>query len=1177
MIRDENAHALGPLNVGRFVWILSNRPFVTIVVKATYWLRHDRRMERSEPLPLFERDILADAGDTSPVWPSDVAPYRGRADVVLRGHVHGDPSAPSQRRVRVELRGAGGESLVDKSILAIGDRSAVGELPRPFSRLPISYALAWRDRDNPIGVSGPAFANFQSDDGSRRSVGFGAMAAHWPSRRALLSASMVESLARRIPQLGAGFAWRYFQAAPADQQTRYLFGGEVLTLEGLCPSRAVLRSSLPQSRPVVWVWSARRGPATAVVVPVNADGLQIDTDAERCAVVWRGVMPLETLDAVDDLTIAACVVEPGEDVASYWSSGLPTIARRATTRAATTVLTPDARPGGNARDPLGATLAIAPDDLARPVLPFRDDNSAVSVARAGDLSASRSTEAEPATAPAPLPAPAPPPPPSAVPARDRLAGTLGVSWDRAGDLQAPFPIAPPRTTAPPLIAIPGAPWAAPGAARMMAAPVVSDPLASTLALTPDVQSSPTEEPASPLHGARTSATVEVVSDDDALSAATLVWSRTPRKYSLTIIVKGTFELRRSGPAVLRDEAAPLQGDVRVDPDDPASSLAYASDFAIEKPRADVTLVGSARAAKDEPTAMMVVRFQFGAEAFDRTIRVFGDRVLEPTAHRYRAPQPFTRMALQWENAVQDPQNPVGRSTRAPTTPAKVALPNLETTEQSQSDSTAICFAPIDASWPPRRVRLGTFDDGWLADRWPFFPADFDPAFFQSAPREQQVDRIRGDEPYRLEGLVTGEPVFEGRLPGVRARAFLQRSNAGGEGFSEVPLVLDTVHFDTDAATVTLVWRAVVATADVRASDLTALYVRHEPLSGPSLPLESIHQDYLRTRRAREAPEASVVEPPEPVTHTTAEALAKRRRVEQAVASGASLSGMHLERADLSRMNLSGVDLSRARLQGANLVGARLEEARLTQANLSRADLSDASLVGAHCDRADFAFCKLNNANLKRATLDRADLEGVVGHAAKLDAASAVDAKFIGADLTKATFTNAILTTADMSKATLEGAVFDDATAADLRLYDARGAGASFKRCDLTDVRADASSFPKACFDHARGVSGIWEGATLESATFQAAVLDGASFAASRASGADFSGARLRGARLKGARLARSKLVRADLMRANLRAADLTEADLSGANLFAVETYESTLENARLDGAHVAGSKLATPG
>lgn len=75
----------------------------------------------------------------------------------------------------------------------------------------------------------------------------------------------------------------------------------------------------------------------------------------------------------------------------------------------------------------------------------------------------------------------------------------------------------------------------------------------------------------------------------------------------------------------------------------------------------------------------------------------------------------------------------------------------------------MALGPLGRHWQARVGFAGRYDDAWLAERFPFLPADFDERYFQSAPADQWTDHLRGGEEVLLLNL-TGEERAAFRVP-----------------------------------------------------------------------------------------------------------------------------------------------------------------------------------------------------------------------------------------------------------------------------------------------------------------------------------------------------------------------------------------------------------------------------
>lgn len=757
--------------------------------------------------------------------------------------------------------------------------------------------------------------------------------------------------------------------------------------------------------------------------------------------------------------------------------------------------------------------------------------------------------APPAAAAVPFAAQPPPPahvarPPSAVAAAHAVA-----------------PAAPPPLLAPTADAASAGPPLPPAAADGAEAPFPAAGAAPSFPLEAPVRKSPQ---------------VPIVNRTP-LAAATTPWQIRPSQDSLTILLKGTFDLVPGGRATIRDEADPLTGDVHAG-DDPRRSLVHASDFAIMKPRADVVLTGHAHAPKGSATRARVT-FRFGGGAaprgFERAIHVLGDRAWKKAAIALAPgdPAPFERMPLVYERAFGGPafaDNPAGAGHGG------AGVPNLEDPDRPMKapgdTPPPACFAPIAPQWKERWSKLGTYDAEWFASRWPYFPADFDWSHFQAAPRQQQVDHLRGDEAFEITGMHPEHPVFRGSLPGLRARAFALRKDLAPD-LIEITLRADTAAFDMDEGKLQLVWRGLLEVSDDEAPEIESLFVHVEDLESAPLPLDAIRQLFLEAAAA-DAPEVEPPELPAPAPPPDPETVAQTRaRVAALLAAGERLDGLDLAGArifdaDFEGRSLAGVILKDAvlhgsRFAGADLSGAVLAGADLTGCDLRAAILEGADLVGATLEGAIFDGANLEAADLSLVRADRASFRNVTGAQVQLAGGSFAGARFDRAELPGA----------DLTEATLDGASFEEAILPEARLYHAKAEGARFDRAHLSEARCDDATLVKSSFEGAKAPSSVWEKSTLSGSTFLGADLAGASFCRASCEAAVFSRADAPEARFARARLAGASFLKANLMLASFERADLTGADLRGANLHAAETWKAKLAGTKLDLAIVTRSKL----
>jgi hypothetical protein len=340
----------------------------------------------------------------------------------------------------------------------------------------------------------------------------------------------------------------------------------------------------------------------------------------------------------------------------------------------------------------------------------------------------------------------------------------------------------------------------------------------------------------------------------------------PSRDKLTLIVKGTFDVRRDGRTRLPKAQLPLSGDEHEG--DATTPVRYEGDLVPFKPRADLLCVGRAYAPGGQPLTSLAVRF--GLLERPKEIRVFGERrlrMLGPTPE-IGPPEPFTSMDLSYCRAFGGvdpddpdggvcPTNPLGRGwARKAGAQRDRPMPNLEDPRQPLhglgEPQAPAGFGPIGRTWQPRLALAGTYDERWQRERAPEPPEDFDYRFFNAAPADQQIERLRGDESLWVENLHPELSRLTVRLPGVRIRAFLEAAPqlrddpAVVGGLRELRLRLDTVWLDMEALCLVLVWRAGLYAAHV--AEDGALLIGAERIADEPKPV-AIHAAQLTALKA----------------------------------------------------------------------------------------------------------------------------------------------------------------------------------------------------------------------------------------------------------------------------------------------------------------------------------------
>ncbi len=665
-----------------------------------------------------------------------------------------------------------------------------------------------------------------------------------------------------------------------------------------------------------------------------------------------------------------------------------------------------------------------------------------------------------------------------------------------------------------------------------------------------------------------------------LSIGWIVSKIRPPRLSATFFVKAVFSIALDKKASLTG-GIPLCGDVYSD-DEPNKSLVYESDFAPFKPRADVLLVGMVHAPRGKSVPFLEVRFRVGA--LSKTLNVTGQRGWEQKLLGrliVSDPEPFTQMPIVYERAFGGPgykKNPVGRgydSHQAPNVedPGRFAKGPRDNAEPAG-------YGPLGASWEQRACLVGTYDKSWLRERWPWFPEDFDWAYFNAAPRDQQVEGyLRGDEELEFDNLHPEHSVYRSTLPGLRARCFVNERLQHGElHFREVPLNLDTLWINVEEEKLILVWRGVADVRTMKLKEIEDIVAVTEPLSEPPKNLDH----YRKTLLGPAAPTQGAAE--EAAARWEAEFQARFADMEKRFAEADNefvqadqlVQRYEAEAAEAladqkAALIASGVDPKL--LEGG--AGPRIlaEAGAALAASLAQLKASDPQ-AAAQLDQIDpsvFQQIEKETEDLEREVEDlRKEMKALKPPVMTRDSVQAALAA--GQVLEKQDLSEVDLAGMDLSNANLAGAVFRKANLKGAKLAKANLSkadltGADLSNADLTGAVLDEADLTGAVFANTK-VSGL----SLAHATLSGLDLKGADFSRSTGKGANFSKSNL-----VGARFTRAKLPQASFSDCALEKADFRGAELQGAGFESVKAAEINMEGAQIVGLRAGPKSVFTKG
>lgn len=645
----------------------------------------------------------------------------------------------------------------------------------------------------------------------------------------------------------------------------------------------------------------------------------------------------------------------------------------------------------------------------------------------------------------------------------------------------------------------------------------------------------------------------------------------------SFFVKATYRLQPDGPPVpWPDKPLAAAGDKPLD-GDIKNGLGYASDFVPYKPRADFAIVGTAY--PPEPCgASFPVSAQIGS--LFKELFVIGPRDWVPRLFSKHGPPgpagPATAVPLRYTHAWGGPHsrlNPIGMGRHGPEVPRLEPTP-LDARSSYRREPEPVAFGPIPADWPFRRAKVGTYSKHWKATRWPWLPLDFDWSHFNATAPDQWFDGyLQGDEMVVLRNMHRARSTYETRLPGVRARVFLEQvtdPRRDEVSFREVPLDLDTVWIDMETEQLVLVWRGRAPVLSTKLKDVRHILALVEPLAAPPRSSDDFAALLAAEQRPPQAPpEASPLpalddefKQAAAVINSTAEKLNRIATEMQEMRSQVDAKIAEVGQAASEKVAAAA---ARAKADGVDLVEPQRHldpQAALALAAAKLQGTADRlrAIPGSPPDK--IAAIEATVAQLQTLKIPKppAMPQAPAPRAAAPEPFDIERAR-------RGEYVRKTLHDLDLSGLDLSGIDFTGASFARSKLVGTRLVGTILRGCDLTHTVCERADFSLAVLDDADVTAAALAGARFRGASLSATVLAGlelgdADFSAATGGQADFTGAMLVGATFAGATLPRAVFSRARLENADFTGAALPSATLEAVVAIGANFSDATLTNLR---------------
>ncbi len=614
------------------------------------------------------------------------------------------------------------------------------------------------------------------------------------------------------------------------------------------------------------------------------------------------------------------------------------------------------------------------------------------------------------------------------------------------------------------------------------------------------------------------------------------------------------------------------------------------DEGFPKARGELLVSGAAYAPNDEPVTGVETRLVMtrnGRHLVDKRLVVVGNRYW--VGNRPSDPVPFTAMPMDWAHAFGGEgyaPNPHGKgAVSIQTNEGKVVpLPNVEDTRSPLATPddrpTPAGYGAYEMSWPVRMQHMGKdYGDTWLKEDFPGPARDFNVAFYNTAPADQQIDGyFRGGEQLTLVGMHPHQRELVSELIPLVVRAFAtQRVEVEGETeerFVAIGTRPDTIHVFPDLGTMVVIYRGVWPVAEDDADDIVHLIVAAEDPNEPK-PL-SHYQTVLRRRLDKDGGALASLMDEDLLPSSEQGWLAKPDLGDM----GEITRLEHRHRGNMERGRKKKLAEARARLQAA---GFDVEDAFVEPEPLEIPDPHDiAAVILVHQQMDELTEGRLvelqeQHENLDE-TLSRRFADAGFDYDEEQERAATGPPEFSADDhLVMLHDMARIAAEGGESMEDLERDLVDPQYAVMLRELEQRVRAAYVQFAHLLpaapmpDDEERLRLRTRVAGAHAAGES--MARVRLIGADLSGLDLAGIDLSHALLEGADLSGANLRGADLTGAVLTRTRLTDTCLADANLTDSNLGSCMLERTDLTGAKCHRSVLMRSELDGVLFVGAEL----
>lgn len=267
------------------------------------------------------------------------------------------------------------------------------------------------------------------------------------------------------------------------------------------------------------------------------------------------------------------------------------------------------------------------------------------------------------------------------------------------------------------------------------------------------------------------------------------------------------------------------------------------DLGVPKGSSEFLVYGSAHSVKPVRGLGVFVRVSNSS----KFLMVFGDR--EWTDFGISEAKPFKTMPIDYEHAFgggKFSKNPLGKGFFDA---QQCVLPNIESsdeliTNREDIPDNVMGLKPYPLDWVQRQQYFVEY--GGCNMDLEIIPDDALPEHFNVAPPDQRLNGFFiGNEEIELKNMHPFKPLIRSSLPGVRLRMFaVHQNDSNKQEFIEISVTCETLFLLPEWERGVLIFRSVMETLDLQASNVSYVYSALELLSEQAKPLEFYYQAFL---------------------------------------------------------------------------------------------------------------------------------------------------------------------------------------------------------------------------------------------------------------------------------------------------------------------------------------------